>query len=155
MPKIPMHVISEEQVGQRELRVGNGPGSLAYKGANAGSTFLCGGCRAIIVKSADADAWITYEQRGEEEFEPIARVRESCGDAEHAVPTTRSERIPSSRARGSTTPPGSADRRPDDAGLGIGEPKGELARDQPDLVRTGLELLMTNAAPAHWWSRVI
>jgi hypothetical protein len=76
MPEIPMHAIAEKDVGGREVRAGTGAGSLAMKGANAGTTFLCGGCRAIIVKGADPDAWVTYEQVGEEEFVPIARIRD-------------------------------------------------------------------------------
>ena len=76
MPKIPMHVIPQERVGNREVWTAPGAGSQAFKGANAGTTFLCGGCRAILVKSADAEQWVVERQIGEDEFEPVARIRD-------------------------------------------------------------------------------
>jgi hypothetical protein len=87
MAKIPMRVIAEPAQGTREVHVGRKrAGAMVVKGTEGSTSFLCGRCRAILLKSVGADETLVSgpeDERGN--FPPLYSVREavfkckSCG----------------------------------------------------------------------------
>jgi hypothetical protein len=79
--KIPMRVIPEPPDGTREIRVAKHAGSIAIKGNDGSTSFLCGNCRDILAKSIAPDEWVVHRHNPaaaytDEEFTPLYRVRD-------------------------------------------------------------------------------
>jgi hypothetical protein len=87
MAKVPMRVIAEPPVGTREVHVARKhAGALVIKGNEGSTSFLCGRCRAVLLKSVGADSTMVWGPEDEHgDFPPLYSVREavfeckSCG----------------------------------------------------------------------------
>lgn len=49
MPKIPLRVISEGEVGDRQLIAREGPETAVYHGSDIGHDYVCGQCGAVLM----------------------------------------------------------------------------------------------------------
>ena len=97
-----MHVIPEDSIGERELHMASGPGSVAVGGISDGSrTFVCGRCRDILAPGLDLDegiAW-SYDEQADT-FTPVSRFRDivikckGCGAYNEAPAGLRRVRRP-------------------------------------------------------------
>jgi hypothetical protein len=78
MAKLPMRVIPEPSGGSRSLVTAERhAGSMAIKGSDGASTFLCGRCRDILAKSVGPDYEFVHEyDEDTDEFRPLYRVRD-------------------------------------------------------------------------------
>ncbi|HTZ62692.1 MAG TPA: hypothetical protein VMB51_01155 [Solirubrobacteraceae bacterium] len=81
MAKIEMHVIREPAEGTREVLTSKHAGSRAITGSDGSTSFLCGNCRDVLVKSAGPDKWVVYGHNPaaaytDDEFTPLYRVRD-------------------------------------------------------------------------------
>jgi hypothetical protein len=81
MAKVPMRVIPEPPEGTREVLTSQHAGSTAIKGGDGSTSFLCGNCRDVLVKSVGPDQWVVYAHNPaaaytDNEFTPLFRVRD-------------------------------------------------------------------------------
>ena len=74
-----MRVIPEPPAGTREVLTGMAPGSIVVKGTEGSISFLCGRCRAILVKNKGPDTTLVFGEEdppGSGHFPPLHTVRE-------------------------------------------------------------------------------
>lgn len=70
-----MRVIDEPAVQGREVMSGRGAGSRVLGGSEGASTFVCGRCRAILVRNRAANSVVTSSLENDE-FVPVDTVRD-------------------------------------------------------------------------------
>jgi hypothetical protein len=81
MAKVLMRVIPEPPKGTREVRIAKHAGSMAIKGVNGATSFVCGNCRDVLAKNIDPDRWVVHAHNpdaahADDEFTPLYRVRD-------------------------------------------------------------------------------
>jgi hypothetical protein len=87
MAKIPMRVVAEPPAGSGRIHfAASHAGAIIVKGTEGSTSFLCGGCRAILLKAVGPDRTMVHGPEDEHgSFPPLYSVREavfeckSCG----------------------------------------------------------------------------
>jgi hypothetical protein len=76
-----MRVIAEPAEGARKVMAARHAGSMVIAGTDRSRSFLCGSCRAVLVKNVDAERWVVHAHNPaaagtDDEFTPLYRVRD-------------------------------------------------------------------------------
>lgn len=53
MPKIPLRVIPEPELGTRTVLVSDAPGTVHIKGQATGHDYVCGACGAVLLEGVE------------------------------------------------------------------------------------------------------